>query len=80
MAKSLSERVLDSIELIVDSRLKKTTMVYSGLITKVDNKQCTVKMNGREYDMPWFGGQAVVNASCRVILPMNNMSGAFALC
>lgn len=80
MAKSLSEKMLDAIELIVDNRLKKTTMVYSGTIESVNGKQCTLIMNGKEYTMQWFGGQAVANAPCRIVLPQGNMSSAFAIC
>lgn len=72
--------LLDAIQVLVDKAIKNTTKIYGGLITAVNDKTCTVTVNGKSYsNLRWYGSVPQVNYKCQVFVPEGNMSMAFVL-
>lgn len=73
------KELLDAIQVLIDKAMSTTTKVYGGRIVSVNGKNCQVETNGRTYNLRCYGGTPSVNDVCKVIVPQNNMSIAFAL-
>ena len=74
------KELLDAVQVLIDKAMANTTKIYGGLITAVNDKTCTVAVNGKSYNnLRWYGAAPQINYKCQVFVPEGNMSMAFVL-
>ena len=75
------KEILDSIEILIERAMSKTTQAYAGSISSVnDDGTCDVVWNGKVFKMLVFGGTPAANKDCKIIVPQGKQNQAFAIC
>lgn len=75
----IKKEIIESIDIIVEERFKKTTKIFYGLVNSVNNNECNISLNGKTYDLPIYGGGVSPNKTYVVVIPQNNMNNAFVI-
>lgn len=75
------KEILDSIDILIDKKIKNLTKSYYGFIVSVNETKntCVIRINGVEHTLPFYGGSPVVNRKAPVIVPMGNFSEAYVI-
>lgn len=75
-----AKEIIDSIKIIVDSEIKKSTNIYSGIVDVLNSDgTCIVKMGGKQYKVGYIGGAPTVGSNQKIFVPQNNMAQAFII-
>lgn len=75
-----AKEIIDSIKIIVDSEIKKSTNIYSGIVDALNSDgTCIVKMSGKQYKVGYIGGAPTVGSNQKIFVPQNNMAQAFII-
>lgn len=67
------------MEVVSENKFKNTTKVYYGVVKQVNNKKCTISINGKNFVLPVYGGVVFVNKTYAAIIPQNNINQACVL-
>lgn len=78
---SANDEILDSIEILIQKHLSKSTAIYTGMVVDdAANNLCNVKVNGEIYkNVRYYGSTPLANYIAPVFVPFGNMSNAFIL-
>lgn len=72
--------ILDSMDIMIDSAMDKTTKIQNGTIVSVNGNTCSATINGKRIDnIYYYGGAPQKNKQYRVFIPSGNMSQAFII-
>lgn len=75
----IKKEIMESIDVLVKRRMSKATQSYYATIVAVDGKKCTVKLNGSEYSIPFYGNIPEINKKYPVIVPQGNFSQSYVI-
>jgi hypothetical protein len=75
----IKKEIMESIDILLKKRLEKNTQSYYVNIISVNNNKCTVKLNGAEYTVPFYGNTPLVNNKYPIIIPQGNFSQAYVI-
>lgn len=76
----IKREIMESIDILLKKRLEKTTQsYYVNIISINNNNKCTVKLNGAEYIVPFYGNTPQVNKKYPIIVPQGNFSQAYVI-
>lgn len=67
------------MEVVSENKFKNTTKVYYGVVKQVNDKKCTISINGKNFVLPVYGGVVFVNKTYAAIIPQNNINQACVL-
>lgn len=73
------QEIMESIDILISSRLKNTTKVYFGTIKQINGTNCKITLKGADYDFPFYGNTPVVNRKYPIVVPQGNLSQAFVI-
>ena len=82
MSKNVQKEILDSIGIITDNAIRKSTpQVLYGIVTSVDSNAgiCNIINSNTTYALPYYGGVPVVNKKAPIIVPAAGISQAFVV-
>lgn len=71
--------IIKGIEYLINKN-DRSTKIYTGMIESIDNNTYTVKVNGKNYQLPLYGNNTLsVGSIVKVFIPQNNMNLAFIM-
>jgi hypothetical protein len=79
MMNDIKREIMESIDILLKKRLEKITQSYYVNIISINNNKCTVKLNGAEYIVPFYGNTPQVNKKYPIIIPQGNFSQAYVI-
>lgn len=77
--KDIKKEIMESIDVLLKVRMSKITQSYYVTIISVEDKQCTVKLNGSEYKVPFYGNTPQINKKYPIIVPQGNFSQSYVI-
>lgn len=75
----IKREIMESIDILLKKRLSKITQSYYVTVISVSNNKCTVKLNGNEYIVSFYGNTPVKNKKYPIIIPQGNLSQAYII-
>ena len=76
---SVEQDIVDSIGIVVKKAMEQNTQIYQCRVTAVNDKRCTIDMNGRELDVGYYGSTPTIGSTYPVFVPSGNYNVAFAV-
>lgn len=67
------------MNLIAQHQLDKASQIYYCVVKAVDDNNCTVILNKKQYIVPYYGGKPTPNKTYAIFLPHNNMNESFVI-
>ncbi len=67
------------MDLIAQHQLDKASQIYYCVVKSVDDNQCTIVFNNKQYTVPYYGGKPTPNKTYAIFLPHNNMNESFVI-
>ena len=67
------------MDLIAQHQLDKASQIYYCVVKSVNNNQCTIIFNNKQYTVPYYGGKPTPNKTYAIFLPHNNMNESFVI-
>lgn len=67
------------MDLIAQHQLDKASQIYYCVVKSVNNNQCTIVFNNKQYTVPYYGGKPTPNKTYAIFLPHNNMNESFVI-
>ena len=67
------------MDLIAQHQLDKASQIYYCVVKSVDDNQCTIVFNNKQYTVPYYGGKPTPNKTYAIFLPHNNMNESFII-
>lgn len=67
------------MDLIAQHQLDKASQIYYCVVKSVDDNQCTIIFNNKQYTVPYYGGKPTPNKTYAIFLPHNNMNESFVI-
>ena len=75
----IKKEIMESIDILLQKRLSRVTQSYFVTVISIDNNKCTVKLNGNEYTVPFYGNTPIENKRYPMIIPQGNLSQAYII-
>ena len=75
----IKKEIMESIDILLKKRLSRVTQSYFVTVISIDNNKCTVKLNGNEYIVSFYGNTPIVNKRYPMIIPQGNLSQAYII-
>lgn len=75
----IKREIMESIDILLNKRLSKITQSYYVTVISVDNNKCTIKLNGNEYIVSFYGNTPEENKKYPIIVPQGNLSQAYII-
>lgn len=75
----IKREIMESIDILLKKRLSKITQSYYVTVISVDNNKCTIKLNGNEYIVSFYGNTPEENKKYPIIVPQGNLSQAYII-
>lgn len=75
----IKKEIMESIDILLKKRLSRVTQSYFVTVISIDNNKCTVKLNGNEYIVPFYGNTPIENKRYPMIIPQGNLSQAYII-
>lgn len=82
MSKNVQKEILDSIRIITEKIVKKSTpQVLFGTVNSIDsdNSTCDIVTSNTTYTLPYYGGLPSVNGKSPIVVPPAGISQAFVV-
>lgn len=67
------------MDLIAQHQLDKASQIYYCVVKSINNNQCTIIFNNKQYTVPYYGGKPAPNKTYAIFLPHNNMNESFVI-
>lgn len=75
----IKKEIMESIDILLKKRLSKITQSYYVTVISVDNNKCTIRLNGNEYIVSFYGNTPEENKKYPIIVPQGNLSQAYII-
>lgn len=75
----IKKEIMESIDVLLKTRLSKVTQSYYVTVVSVDDNKCTIKLNGNEYVVLFYGNTPEKNKRYPMIIPQGNLSQAYII-
>ena len=62
---SVEQDIVDSIGIVVKKAMEQNTQIYQCRVTAVNDKRCTIDMNGRELEVGYYGSTPTIPSSSK---------------
>lgn len=73
------KELAETMDLIAQHQLDKASQIYYCVVKSVDDNQCTIVFNNKQYTVPYYGGKPTPNKTYAIFLPHNNMNESFVI-
>lgn len=73
------KELAETMDLIAQHQLDKASQIYYCVVKSVNNNQCTIIFNNKQYTVPYYGGKPTPNKTYAIFLPHNNMNESFVI-
>lgn len=73
------KELAETMDLIAQHQLDKASQIYYCVVKSVDDNQCTIAFNNKQYTVPYYGGKPTPNKTYAIFLPHNNMNESFVI-
>ena len=73
------KELAETMDLIAQHQLDKASQIYYCVVKSVNNNQCTINFNNKQYTVPYYGGKPTPNKTYAIFLPHNNMNESFVI-
>lgn len=73
------KELAETMDLIAQHQLDKASQIYYCVVKSVNNNQCTIVFNNKQYTVPYYGGKPTPNKTYAIFLPHNNMNESFVI-
>lgn len=67
------------MDLIAQHQLDKASQIYYCVVKSVNDNQCTIVFNNKQYTVSYYGGKPKPNKTYAIFLPHNNMNESFVI-
>ena len=75
----IKREIKESIDILLKKRLSKITQSYYVTVISVNNNKCTIRLNGNEYIVSFYGNTPEENKKYPIIVPQGNLSQAYII-
>lgn len=75
----IKKEIMESIDILLKKRLSKITQSYYVTVISVNNNKCTIRLNGNEYIVSFYGNTPEENKKYPIIVPQGNLSQAYII-
>lgn len=75
----IKREIMESIDILLKKRLSKITQSYYVTVISVNNNKCTIRLNGNEYIVSFYGNTPEENKKYPIIVPQGNLSQAYII-
>lgn len=75
----IKKEIMESIDILLKKRLSKITQSYYVTVIAVNNNKCTIRLNGNEYIVSFYGNTPEENKKYPIIVPQGNLSQAYII-
>ena len=75
----IKNEIMESIDILLKKRLSKITQSYYVTVISVNNNKCTIRLNGNEYIVSFYGNTPEENKKYPIIVPQGNLSQAYII-
>ncbi len=75
----IKKEIMKSIDILLKKRLSKITQSYYVTVISVNNNKCTIRLNGNEYIVSFYGNTPEENKKYPIIVPQGNLSQAYII-
>lgn len=77
------KEILDAIDIMIERKLQSVARIYTGVILAVltgnSAGKVRVRVNGDDYEIPYYGTAPAATCKVPVFVPNNNMALAFII-
>ena len=73
------QELMESIDILLKSRLRNVTKVHYGIAKEVNGNNCTITLRGKDYILPFYGNIPIPNKRYPIVLPQGSLSQAFTI-
>ena len=75
----IKKEIMESIDILLKKRLSKITQSYYVTVISVNNNKCTIRLNGNEYIVSFYGNTPEENKKYPIIIPQGNLAQAYII-
>ena len=75
----IKKEIMESIDILLKKRLSNITQSYYVTVVSVSGNKCTIKLNGNEYVVPFYGNTPEENKRYPMIIPQGNLSQSYII-